>query len=86
MMSFGSSNRRPIAPSLDPEEFVSSKNDNRRNLDTKQKRALIAKKILRHPTHSDREIAKLASCDRKTVASVRDEMDKRVETFTQSWT
>lgn len=76
---------KDLAPSLDPEEFVSSRNDHRRNLDNKQKRALIGRKIARHPTFSDRAIAKLACCDHKTVASVREEMRKRVETFTQSW-
>jgi len=76
---------KDLAPSLDPEEFVSAKNDHRRNLDNRQKRALIGRKIIRHPTFSDRAIAKLACCDHKTVASVREDMRKRVETFTRDW-
>jgi hypothetical protein len=76
---------RNLALSIDPEEFVSSKNDHRRNLDSKQKRALIARKIGRHPNYSNRQIARLTCCDHKTVASVRDEMRKRVDTFKLSW-
>src|SRR5271167_4611765 len=34
-------NFRYLSQGWDPEEFVSSKNDHRRNLDTKQKRELI---------------------------------------------
>lgn len=76
---------KDLAPSIDPEEFVSLRNDHRRNLDNKQKRALIARKISRHPARSDRQIAKLACCDHKTVASVREEMRKRVETIMQGF-
>lgn len=74
-----------LSPGLDPEEFVSSRNDHRRNLDTKQKRELIARKINRHPTYSNSKIGKLVCADKKTVVSVREEMQKRVETFTQDW-
>ena len=71
--------------SIDPEEYVSSRNDHRRNLTAEQKRMLIERKINRHPNASDRKIAKLACCDNKTVASVRKKMQERVETFTQEW-
>jgi len=64
--------------SWDPEEFVSSKNDHRRNLDAKAKRALIERKIERHPDKSNRAIAKLVCCDHKTVADVRKAMENKV--------
>jgi hypothetical protein len=83
--SFTARDFKDLLLSIDPEEFVSSKNDHRRNLDTKQKRALIERKINRHPDRSDKAIAKLVCCDRKTVASVRDEMKKKVETLTKGW-
>jgi hypothetical protein len=76
---------KELPASLDPEEFVSSKNAHRRNLNGKQKRALIAKKISRHPTFSDRAIAKLACCDHKTVGDVRKEMQRRVESIAASF-
>jgi len=78
-------NFRYLSQGWDPEEFVSSKNDHRRNLDTKQKRELIEKRINRHPDMSNHKIAKLACCDHKTVASVRAEMRKRVETLVEGW-
>jgi hypothetical protein len=79
------SNFRYLPQGWDPEEFVSSKNDHRRNLDNKAKRALIEKKINRHPYMSERKLAKLACCDHKTVASVKADMKKRVDTLTEGW-
>lgn len=76
---------RDLVLSIDPEEYVSSRNDHRRNLTTEQKRALIERKINRHPNASDRKIAKLCCCDNKTVAKVRDGLKKRVETFALAW-
>src|SRR5262249_4495304 len=68
-----------LANAADAEAFVSSVNFHRRHMDTKAKRAFIAHKINRHPDISDRAIAKLASVDHKTVASVRRELRNRVE-------
>lgn len=69
----------------DAEEYVSSMNGHRRHLDTQQKRALIEKKINRHPGRNDPQIAKLVGCDKKTIKSVREDMAKRVEALTKDW-
>ena len=82
---FTASDFKQLILSIDPEEYVSSRNDHRRNLTTDQKRMLIERKINRHPNASDRKIAKLCCCDNKTVATVRKKMQERVETFTQEW-
>ena len=66
-------------------DIVSSRNDHRRNLDRDQKRALIERKIKRHPDASDTKIGKLVCADKKTVADVRRKMKERVETFTKDW-
>jgi hypothetical protein len=74
-----------LSPGEDPEEFVSSVNGHRRNLDTKQKQALIEKKINRHPHLKDPAIARLVCCDRKTVTSVREKMKEKVEKLADGW-
>lgn len=76
---------RALTPGLDPKAFVISANIARRQLTTKQKRGFIAKQIEALPEETDRTIAKLCCCDSKTVASVRDQMYKRVETPVRSW-
>ena len=74
-----------LLSTIDPEEYVSSRNDHRRNLDNKAKRTLIERKINRHPDASDTKIGKLCCCDKKTVKSVRDDMKKRVEELREGW-
>src|SRR5438132_3284712 len=69
---------KELAPSLDAEAFVISANIHRRQLSTKQRREFIGKMIEAKPEASDRAIAKLASVDNKTVASVREELRNRV--------
>ncbi len=76
---------KELSPSLDPEAFVISANVQRRQLSGQQKREFIAKLIEGRPSASDRAIAKLAGVEHKTVASVREEMRKRLETFLGSW-
>lgn len=76
---------KDLAPGLDPEAFVISANIHRRQLSTKQKREFIGKLIEAKPEASDRQIAKLANVDNKTVASVRDELRNRLNTFGENW-
>jgi hypothetical protein len=82
---FAARDFKDLAPGLDPEEFVTARNDARRHLSSKQKRELIAKKINRWPDLSDKEIGRKACCDRKTVASVREEMKKAVEVLIEGY-
>ena len=76
---------RELSSGLDPEGYVISTNIHRRQLSNKQKREVIGKLIEAKPDASDRAIAKLASVDNKTVASVRDELRNRVVAFAESW-
>jgi hypothetical protein len=68
-----------LAASVDPESFVLSANLQRRSLDNKGKRAIIAKLIESKPGLSDRAIARLAGVNHKTVGDVRDELAKRAQ-------
>jgi ParB-like chromosome segregation protein Spo0J len=55
----------------DPAAFVISANVHRRHLTGEQKRDVIAALLKTEPARSDRQIAKIAKVDNKTVASVR---------------
>jgi hypothetical protein len=70
-----------LTPGADPEAYVLSANLQRRNLDNKGKRAVIAKLIERKPGMSDRALGRLAGVDPKTVASVRAELADRAKEF-----
>jgi hypothetical protein len=70
-----------LAAGVDAESFVLSANLQRRSLDNKGKRAVIAKLIESKPGQSDRFIARLAGVDAKTVASVRVELANRAADF-----
>jgi ParB-like chromosome segregation protein Spo0J len=63
----------------DPATYVVSANLHRRHLTQDQRRALIAKLVKAQPEKSDRQIAKTANVDHKTVASVRSEIEERGE-------
>jgi hypothetical protein len=76
---------RELSSSLDPEGYVISTNIHRRQLTNKQKREVIGKLIEAKPNASDRAIARLAGVDNKTVASVRQELSDRVNTFVEEW-
>jgi hypothetical protein len=56
-----------------------SSNIRRRHLTTEQKREIIAKLLTAQPETSDRQIAKTVAVDNKTVASVRQDMERREE-------
>jgi hypothetical protein len=68
-----------LAAGVNPEGYVISANLQRRSLDNKGKRAVIAKLIESKPGQSDRAIARLAGVNHKTVADVRDELSKRTQ-------
>src|SRR5262245_47499873 len=59
--------------------YVISKNIHRRHLTAEQKRDLIAKLIKAQPEKSDRQIAKQAKVDHKTVGAARTELEGRGE-------
>jgi hypothetical protein len=59
--------------------YIISKNIHRRHLTAEQRRALIAKLIKAQPEKSDRQVAKTAKVDHKTVAGVRSEIEGRGE-------
>jgi protein gp37 len=63
----------------DPYAYVLSANIHRRHLTNEQKRELIAKLLKARPEQSNRQIAKLAKVDDKTVASVRREKEAGAE-------
>ncbi|MBV9829911.1 MAG: hypothetical protein JO001_30200 [Alphaproteobacteria bacterium] len=63
----------------DPWAFVVSANVRRRHLDRDQKRDLVAELLKTRPDRSNRETAKLAQVDHKTVAAVREETERRGE-------
>jgi hypothetical protein len=84
--TFGAINFKTfIGTYSEAEEHVASMNGHRRNLDTKQKQALIKRKITRHPDYSDPAIARLVGCDKKTVKGVREKMIEAVETLKIAW-
>jgi ParB-like chromosome segregation protein Spo0J len=60
-----------IVKDIDPFAYVVSVNLHRRHLTPEQKRELIAKLLKADPGKSDRQVAKTAKVDHKTVASVR---------------
>jgi ParB-like chromosome segregation protein Spo0J len=62
-----------IVKDIDPFAYVVSVNLHRRHLTPEQKRELIAKLLKADPGKSDRQVAKTAKVDHKTVASVRRE-------------
>jgi len=57
----------------DPYTYVISANIRRRHLSSEQKRELIDRLLAADPSKSDRQIAKLARADHKTVGKVRSE-------------
>ena len=59
----------------DPRAYVISRNIVRRHLTAEQKRDLIAKLIKATPERSDRQIAKTAKVDHKTVSAARTELE-----------
>jgi hypothetical protein len=63
----------------DPAAYVISANIRRRHLSAEQRRDLIAKLIRAQPEKSNRQIAKTAKVDDKTVGSVRRELEGRAE-------
>jgi hypothetical protein len=66
-------------PALNPVGYVISKNIHRRHLTAEQKRELIAKLIKAQPEKSNRQIAKTAKVDDKTVGAVRRELESTAE-------
>jgi hypothetical protein len=69
-----------IADGFDPYAFVASTNVARRHLNTAEKREIGAKLITARPELTDHAIAKLASIDHKTVATIRKEILANGET------
>jgi hypothetical protein len=63
----------------DPLTFVISANLHRRHLTRKQKREVTAKLLKAQPEKSNRQIAKVAKVDDKTVGTVRAELEGRAE-------
>ena len=74
-----------LPPDKDPTEFVLANNAQRRQLNTKQKRELIAKLLESYPDRDDPQIARMASVDRKTVGSVREERKQWVAEIKAKW-
>ena len=64
---------------FDPFAYVISANAHRRHLNREQKRELVEGLLKARPERSDRETAKLAKVDHKTVAAVRTEAEGRGE-------
>jgi hypothetical protein len=62
-----------------PVAYVISANIHRRHLTAEQRRDLIAKLIKAQPEKSDRQIAKAAKADHKTVGAARAELEARGE-------
>jgi hypothetical protein len=59
----------------DPVAYVVSANLHRRHLTQEQKRDLIANLVKAQPEKSDRQIAKAAKCDHKTVGAARSALE-----------
>ena len=59
--------------------FVVTSNVQRRKLSTAQRRDLVAEALRRLPSLSDRRLALMAGVDGKTVAAVRNELERRAE-------
>jgi ParB-like chromosome segregation protein Spo0J len=70
---------RPTREGISPESVVVSQNLHRRHLTAKEKRKAIADLLKAQPEKSDRQIAKTAKVDDKTVGSVRRELEGRAE-------
>jgi hypothetical protein len=64
---------------IDPLDYVVSVNLRRRHLTAEQKRDLIAELLRLRPDRSNRQTAKIAQVDDKTVGAVRTEMERRAE-------
>jgi hypothetical protein len=62
---------RHASRSFDPFAFVISKNIRRRHLSVEQRQELLITLIARQPERSDRQIAKMAGVDHKTIAAAR---------------
>jgi hypothetical protein len=62
---------RDASGSFDPFAFVISKNIRRRHLNVEQRQELLITLIARQPERSDRQIAKMAGVDHKTIAAAR---------------
>jgi hypothetical protein len=63
----------------DPYHYVVSTNVHRRHLTAEQKREIIARVLKAKPEASDRQIAKGAKVDHKTVGAVREKLEARGE-------
>ena len=72
-------NYEDIVGRHDPAAFVISANIHRRHLTAEKKREIIAKLIKAQPEKSNRQIAKTAKVDHKTVASIRAEKESTGE-------
>jgi hypothetical protein len=68
-----------VSSKWDPYAYVISANIHRRHLTGEQKRGLIEKALKAQPEKSDRQLAKLAKVDHKTVGAVREKMEARGE-------
>jgi ParB-like nuclease domain len=66
-------------PGFDPYAYVLSVNIHRRHLTTEQKREIIARVIKAQPEKSNRQIARQAKADHKSVARVRDRLQSTGE-------
>jgi ParB-like chromosome segregation protein Spo0J len=73
----------------DPKAFVINTNAHRRHLSSAQKQDLIKRLLKDSPSASDRQIAKQAGVNHRTVAAVRDKLrpkgDVQLEEFKAKW-
>lgn len=74
-----------LAPGTDAKEFVISANVQRRQLKPEQRREFIGRLLRDMPSASNRQIAKLAASDDKTVADVRRKQEERWAEFSETW-
>jgi hypothetical protein len=70
---------------VDAKAFVIQTNAHRRHLTTAQKQDLIKRMVEDNPSASDRQIAKLAGVNHRTVAAVRRPKDTRLEDIKARW-